>query len=120
MSQDTKSILINTIKEWIVINKKITELQKQLKQHRASKKQLSETLINVMENNEIDRFDINNGKLLYKKSKVKAPINKDYLMKMLDNYFEKYPEVDSNDVTSFLLENRPIKENPVLVIKENK
>ena len=120
MSQDTKSILINTIKEWIVINKKIIELQKQLKEYRTSKKQLSDTLINVMENNEIDRFDINNGKLLYKKSKVKAPINKDYLMKMLDNYFEKYPEVDSNDVTSFLLENRPIKENPVLVIKENK
>ena len=118
--QDTKVILINTIKEWIIINKKMSELQKQLKEYRTSKKQLSDTLIQVMENNEIDRFDINNGKLLYKKTKVKATMNKDYLMKMLDNYFEKYPEVDTQDVTSFLLDNRPVKENPVLVIKQDK
>ena len=30
----------------------------------------------------------NNGKLLYKKTKVKAPLNKDYLTKMLDDYFK--------------------------------
>ena len=73
-----------------------------------------------MENNEIDRFDINNGKLLYRKTKVKAPINKDYLMKILKNYFKEYPDVDTDDVSSFILENRPIKENSVLVIKANK
>lgn len=43
-------------------------------------------------NNEIDRFDINNGKLLCKKQKLKAPINKDYLLKMLDDYFKDNPE----------------------------
>jgi len=118
--QDSKALLISTIKEWIVINGKITELQKSIKEFRNKKKQLSDTLISVMENNEIDRFDINNGKLVYRKNKVKAPINKDYLMKMLDNYFEKYPEVDTGDVGAFILDNRPIKENPVLIIKQNK
>ena len=117
---DSKQILITTIKEWVTINSKMKDLQKQMKDLRNSKKQLSDTLIKVMENNEIDRFDINNGKLLYKKNKVKAPINKDYLMKMLSNYFEEYPEIDTNDVSTFLLENRPIKENTTLVIKENK
>ena len=117
---DSKQILINTIKEWVLINSKITELQKQLKELRSNKKQLSDTLISVMENNEIDRFDINNGKLVYRKNKVKAPINKDYLMKMLEDYFKDNPEVDSSHVGEFLLENRPIKENSVLVIKQNK
>ncbi len=74
---DQKQLLINTIKEWVSINTKEVSLQKQLKELKTSKKQLSDTLIKVMENNEIDRFDINNGKLLYKKNKVKAPINKD-------------------------------------------
>ena len=117
---DSKQILINTIKEWVTINSKINELQKQIKELKISKKQLSNTLISVMENNEIDRFDINNGKLVYRKNKVKAAINKDYLMKMLDNYFKEYPEIDTNDVGNFILENRPVKENSTLVIKENK
>jgi len=117
---ESKQILINTIKEWVSINSKINELQKQMKELRNNKKQLSDTLISVMENNEIDRFDINNGKLVYRKNKVKAVINKDYLMNMLDNYFKEYPEIDTNDVGNFILDNRPIKENSTLVIKQNK
>ena len=117
---ESKQILINTIREWVLINTKLNELQKEMKQLRTNKKKLSETLISVMENNEIDRFDINNGKLIYRKNKVKGAINKDYLLKMLDNYFKEYPEIDTNDVGNFILENRPIKENPTLVIKENK
>ena len=68
---ESKQILIATIKEWVSINSKINEIQKQLKEFRNQKKQLSNTLISVMENNEIDRFDINNGKLVYRKNKVK-------------------------------------------------
>ena len=117
---ESKTILINTIKEWISINNNINELQKSVKDLRAKKKHLSDTLMTVMKNNEIDEFDITNGKLMYKKNKVKAPINKEYLMKMLDDYFEKYPEVDTGDVGAFILDNRPIKETPVLMIKQNK
>ena len=117
---DQKQLLINTIREWVSINSKEVALQKQLKELKTSKKQLSDTLIKVMENNEIDRFDINNGKILYKKNKVKAPINKDYLLKMLNDYFKDNPEIDSSHVSEFLLENRQIKEKSILVIKQNK
>ena len=116
----SKEAVIKTIKEWININNKLLEIQKLSKDLRNKKKLLSEQLFKIMENNDIDEFDINNGKLIYKKNKVKAPINKDYLLTMLNNYFEKYPEIDTNDVGSFILENRPIKENSVLVIKHNK
>ena len=117
---EQKELLVNTIKEWIAINNKMIELQKVVKDLRLKKKNLSDSLIKIMENNEIDGIGINNGKLIYRKNKVKAPINKDYLMKMLDNYFVKYPEIDTQDVGSFIMENRPVKENPVLVIKQNK
>ena len=117
---ESKEILVNTIKEWMSINNKVSELQKVLKDLRVKKKQLSDTLIKIMENNEIDGININNGKLVYRKNKVKAPINKDYLLKVLDNYFEKYPEIDTNDVGSFILDNRPIKETSSLTIKQNK
>lgn len=117
---ESKELLVNTIKEWVLINNKMSEMQKVIKELRLKKKQLSNLLITIMENNEIDGIDINNGKLVYRKNKVKAPINKDYLLKMLDNYFEKYPEIDTGDVGSFILDNRPIKETATLTIKQNK
>lgn len=120
MSIDSKAILINTIKEWIAVNNKMADLQKSLKDLREKKKALSNTLIGVMETNEIDRFDINNGKLVYRKNKVKSAINKDYLIKILENYFKEYPEIDVNDVGTFILDNRPVREMAALVIKANK
>lgn len=117
---DSKELLVNTIKEWVTINNKMNEIQKILKDLRGKKKRLSDSLIKIMENNEIDGIDINNGKLVYRKNKVKAPINKDYLLKMLNNYFEKYPEIDTGDVGSFILDNRPVKEMATLTIKQNK
>jgi len=117
---ESKELLVNTIKEWVLVNNKMTEMQKVVKDLRLKKKGLSDTLIKIMENNEIDGIDINNGKLVYRKNKVKAPINKDYLLKMLDNYFDKYPEIDTSDVGSFILDNRPIKETASLTIKQNK
>jgi len=117
---DTKQVLIQSIKEWIAINSNIVSLQKQLKELKDKKTNISTILIKIMENNDIDRVDINNGKLLYKKTKVKGTINKDYLTKMLDTYFKDNQEIDSNHICEFLLENRPIKENSVLVIKQNK
>ena len=117
---DTKQVLIQSIKEWIAINSNIVSLQKQLKELKDKKTNISTILIKIMENNEIDQVDINNGKLLYKKTKVKGTINKDYLTKMLDTYFKDNQEIDSNHICEFLLENRPIKENSVLVIKQNK
>ena len=117
---EQKQQLISTIKEWISIDTKINNLNKQIKELRNSKKQLSGSLINVMENNEIDRFDINDGKLIYRKNKVKAPLNKEFLFKMLEDYFKDNPEIDSNHVSNFILENRPIIEKSILVIKQNK
>tara|TARA_B100000287_G_C20672724_1_gene794005 strand:- start:2899 stop:3261 length:363 start_codon:yes stop_codon:yes gene_type:complete len=120
MSNDTKNILVNSIKDWLTLNTKLNSLQKELKEIRNEKKNLESSLINIMENNSIDEFTINNGKLVYRKTKTKNPINKEYLHKILEDYFKKNPEIDSTDVTQFILENRTIKENSSLVIKENK
>ena len=120
MSNDTKNILVNSIKDWLTLNTKLNSLQKEIKEIRNEKKKLESNLINIMENNNIDEFTINNGKLVYRKTKTKNPINKEYLYKILEDYFKKIPEIDSNDVTQFILENRSIKENSSLIIKENK
>ena len=65
MEMDTKEQLVNHIKEWIEIDNGISGLQKQIKQMRENKKELTSSLVNVMKSNEIDCFDINDGKLIY-------------------------------------------------------
>jgi hypothetical protein len=109
----TKEELITYIKEWMQIEKDMKELQKQIKARRERKKLLTENLVVIMKNNDIDCFDINNGKLLYTKNKVKSTINKPYLLTALSKYFENDPNVQADEVSKFIMENRieKVKEN---------
>tara|TARA_R110002074_G_scaffold278561_4_gene450025 strand:+ start:87 stop:434 length:348 start_codon:yes stop_codon:yes gene_type:complete len=109
----TKDVLVNTIKEWIIQDDKIKNLQKQIKLHRDSKKMLTDKLVEIMKNNEIDCFDINNGKILFSKNKVKSPLNKVSLLSTLESYFKNNPDINPHDVSEYILENRETK------IKEN-
>ena len=66
-----------------------------------------------MKTNEIDCVDINNGKILFCKNKVKTPLTKKSLLLSLEKYFSDIPQIDHSDVSKFILENREtlIKEN---------
>ena len=109
----TKEELITYIKEWMKIEKDMKDLQKEIKAHRERKKVLTENLVIIMKNNEIDCFDINKGKLIYTKNKVKSTINKPYLLDALSKYFENDPNIQVDEVSKFIMENRAekIKEN---------
>lgn len=109
---NTKEELVENIKKWVSYDHEIKNLQKSIKEIRDKKKELTKSLIDVMKNHEIDCFDINDGKLLYTKNKVKTPLNKNFLMIALEKYFEK-ESVNVEDVTNYILDNREIK------IKEN-
>jgi len=109
---NTKEELVKNIKKWISYDYEIKNLQKSMKEIRDKKKELTKSLIDVMKNHEIDCFDINDGKLLYTKNKVKTPLNKNNLMIALEKYFEN-ESVNVEEVTNFILDNREIK------IKEN-
>jgi hypothetical protein len=105
---DTKDQLVGSIRDWIQVDNEMRTLQDRLKKLRKSKKDITENLVGVMKNNEIDCFDINDGKLIYAKTKVKKPINKDYLNKTLALYFENSKE-KADHLSKFLLEQREEK-----------
>ena len=109
----TKDVLVNKIKEWIIHDDKIKELQKQIKEHRTEKKELTTALVDIMKTNEIDCFDINDGKLLFCKNKVKTPLNKKTLLASLEKFFENTPGINPEVVSEFILESREtqLKEN---------
>jgi len=102
---DTKAELVNRIKEWIQIDNEITKLQKQIKDHREGKKQLTASLVDVMKNNEIDCFDINDGKLIYSKSKSKKPISKKTLLEAIQLYFKDNDKM-AHDLSEHILNSR--------------
>jgi len=105
----TKEELVYNIQEWLKIDKDVKMLQNEIKERRKKKKNISNSLLGIMKDNDIDCFDINNGKILYTKNKVKAPINKKHLQKCLNNYFINNPSVKCDDVCNFILNNREIK-----------
>jgi predicted nucleic acid-binding Zn-ribbon protein len=102
---ETKEELVTNIKEWIKIDTEITQLQSEIKGRKNKKKELTEALMGVMKKNEIDCFDINGGSLVYKKNKVKKPINAKTLITTLKSYFETSP-AKAEEITKFILDNR--------------
>lgn len=109
-----KDELIGRIKNWITLDDEIKQLQKQIKEKRIEKKENTETLVEIMRNNEIDCFDLdaNGGKLIYTKKKVKQSLSKKYLMTCLMQYF-KDDATQAKEVSTFILNQRAekIKEN---------
>tara|TARA_Y100001980_G_C14493820_1_gene270540 strand:+ start:698 stop:1045 length:348 start_codon:yes stop_codon:yes gene_type:complete len=105
----TKQELINNIKAWVYHDDKIKNLQQELKKCKLEKKELTNNLLNIMKTNEVDCFDINDGKLLLHKTKSKSSLNKKILLESLEKYFEKIPNVNTEEISDFILNNREIK-----------
>lgn len=116
----TKEELIANIKSWMTIDSEMKALQKKMKQYRAEKKILADSLVNIMKENDIDCFDLSEGKLLYTKTKVKTALSKKHIMKCLEEYFSQEPGIKPDEVCDFILDNREVKENESIRHKPNK
>jgi hypothetical protein len=100
-----KAELVQLIKDWITTDNEIRELNKQAKQRKDKLKKVSENLINTMKENEIDEFNVKDGKIMYSKTSVKKPITKKNLMTILSKYY-KGDISQAVEVNNFILENR--------------
>jgi hypothetical protein len=102
---ETKEQLVVNIKEWIKMDNEIAQLKNEIKERTNKKKSLTESLVSVMKTNEIDCFDINGGALVYKKNKVKKPINGKTLLAALQNYYKTDPKI-AEDLTKHVMNSR--------------
>jgi hypothetical protein len=102
---ETKEQLVTNIKEWIKYDTEITQLKNEIKERMNKKKLLTVNLVTVMKGNAIDCFDINGGALVYKKNKVKKPINGKTLLLALQNYYKEQPKV-AEDLTKHIMDSR--------------
>jgi len=102
---ETKEELISSIKEWIKIDNEILKHTKEIKDMKKKQKLLTNSLVTVMKNNQLECFDINGGKILYKKSKCKKPINTKTLLNTLKTYYNETPN-KTEEITDYILKNR--------------
>ena len=116
----TKEQLVAVVKEWVTLETEIKTLQKHIKERRARKKELSGALVDTMKSNEIDCFDISDGKIVYSQNKVKAPVSKKHLLSCLSQYFEKSNPEAAEELTTYILDSREVKLKDNIRFKEPK
>ena len=90
------------------MDNEITQLKNEIKERNNKKKILTESLVLVMKTNSIDCFDINGGALVYKKNKIKKPINGKTLLTALQNYYKNDVKI-AEEITKHVMDNREEK-----------
>jgi hypothetical protein len=102
---ENKEQLIKNIKEWVKKDNEIRALQNEVNKRKAEKKTLSSTLVNIMKENDIDCFNVNDGQISYSKKNIKKPISKKLLLNLLSKYYNG-DSTKANELNNFILENR--------------
>ena len=107
----TKDELVSNIKGWMAVDEEIKVLSRELKERRARKKEYADALVDIMKENEIDCFDMNAGKIIYTRNKVKAPLSKKHLLTCLQQYASANPDcnIPVGDVGQYIMDSRECK-----------
>ena len=113
-----KSILVEKIKRWLDVENKILSFQKELKELKKQKKNISIDLTEIMKNKQLDSIDVNQGQILYTKNKSKKGINKKYLEVVLTKYLDN--DYKAKELCDFILENRETIEKENIRLKLHK
>ena len=105
----TKDKLVQNVQAWLTNDKELKALQSQIKERKKKKTELTEVLVDIMKSNDIDCFDITGGKIMYTQNRVKSALNKKHLMDSLEKYFENNPNIQTEELSKFILDSRSIK-----------
>ena len=104
---ETKEDLENHVRKWIRLDNELRQLQALARERREMKKQITQDLVDVMRENEID-FNLSDGKLVYKQSKRTAPINDKHITACLMEILHYNPE-QAKEVTDAIMSRRDTK-----------
>jgi hypothetical protein len=111
-SAANKGELVQIIKDWMAVDNEIRNINKELRARKDRLKKISENLMKTMKENEIDEFDVKDGKLVYSKTNVKKAITKKSLVTILSKYY-------NGDISQALEMNNFIMNNREEVTRES-
>ena len=116
---ETKEHLVQSIREWVKIDNEMRTLKQELNVRKKAKDSISNNLLTVMKENEIDSFDINDGRIEYTKRNTKKPITKKMLLNILSQYYEG-DSVKAANMNNYILQNREETSREVIIRKVDK
>jgi len=105
----TQQELLENVKTWLNIDDQIRTLQKEIRDRRKLKKELTESLVGIMKNQDIDALNVPDGQLIYNKTKTKAPLSKKHLLVSLSQYFKNDQRM-VEELSKYIMESRQEKE----------
>ena len=104
--QYEKDKLKQYIKEWVQCDSEISGMDKELKDLKKKKKEISQLLMKFMNHHQIDCFDIQNGsKIVYNRKEIKKPLTRKKMVEILSTYFEGNND-QVVDLQNYILERR--------------
>lgn len=92
------------VKEWLTLDDDILTLQNAIKERRSKKNELTPKIIEYMDKYEINDLNTNNGKLKFSKTLQTKPLNKQFLVSRLGDFFKDFNKGEK--IASYILENR--------------
>lgn len=116
---ENKAQLIQSIRDWVAVDSEIKQLKAQLAPRIKELKRISKDLHDLCRSSGINTFDLKDGKLCYKKQKVKTPITKKVLMQALSQYFQG-DEEKANQLHQLIHSQRPETIKECMVMKAAK
>jgi len=104
MSEDLKVV----VKEWLILDNEMREIQRILKEKKEKKKELTDNVIELMKAKKVEELNVNDGKLIYSQTKTKSPLNKQHIATCLGDVFKNDPEKVAK-LTEHIINSREIK-----------
>ncbi len=100
--------LIDNVKSWLQIDNEIKQLQKEIKKRRAMKKDMTDSLVEIMKSQDIEIMNAGESQLIRTEKKVKSALSKKHLINSLLQYFKEDKQTVAQ-LTNFIMESRPEK-----------
>ncbi len=101
--------LLENVKTWLDIDNQIRTLQKEIRDRRKLKKELTQSLVGIMKTQDIDALNVPDGQLVYNKTKTKSALSKKHLITSLAQYFKNDRRM-ADELTKFIMDSRQEKE----------
>tara|TARA_B110000003_G_scaffold273_1_gene326 strand:+ start:25366 stop:25722 length:357 start_codon:yes stop_codon:yes gene_type:complete len=103
-----KAHLVENVKNWLQIDTEIKKLQQEIRKRRALKKDMTDTLVQIMKSQDIEIMNAGESQLIRTERKTKSALSKKHLINSLLNFFKEDKETVAQ-LTTFIMNTRPEK-----------
>jgi hypothetical protein len=112
-----KALTKQLVKEWMQLDGEIAALKRQARGLEDKKRELTKQIVGVMKENQIDAFDLTEGKLIRQNKKTKSGLTKAYLADCFSKYFKGESEA-VKDLSNLIFSSRQEKSTDIIMCKK--